>query len=329
MVQIDSLLHAGYHNPTTRPWQVERTLTKGSLMYPIFITDEADAKIAIPSMPNQYRLGVNRLEEFIGPLVAKGLRAVMLFGVPSDSVKDPFGTAADDPNGPVVLAITELKRLYPTLLVSCDVCLCEYTSHGHCGHLNEDNTINNTASVKRLAEVAVNYAKAGADNVAPSDMMDGRIRAIKQGLHDAGLSHRVSLMAYSAKYASALYGPFRDAACSGAQFGDRSAYQLPPGSRGLGRRAIQRDMHEGADMIMVKPAMFYLDIIRDAKELAPDHPIAAYQVSGEYAMIHHSANAGVFDFKTAVLESMASLQRAGCNLIITYFTPDLLDWLEQ
>ncbi|KAJ2011430.1 Aminolevulinate dehydratase, partial [Coemansia sp. S610] len=202
-----------------------------------------------------------------------------------------------------------------------------YTSHGHCGHLNEDNTINNEASVRRIAEVAVNYAKAGADNVAPSDMMDGRMRAIKQGLLDAGLSHRVSLMAYSAKYASALYGPFRDAACSGAQFGDRSAYQLPPGSRGLGRRAIERDVREGADIIMVKPAMFYLDIIRDAKELAPDHPIAAYQVSGEYAMIHHAASAGVFNLKTAVLESMASLQRAGCSLILTYFTPELLEWL--
>ncbi|KAI8324127.1 tetrapyrrole biosynthesis porphobilinogen synthase [Martensiomyces pterosporus] len=328
MVEIDSLLHAGYHNPVQRPWQVERTLTKGAFMYPIFITDEKDSLIPIPSMPNQSRIGVNRLEEVIAPLVAKGLKSIMLFGVPSDKVKDPYGTAADDPEGPVIQAIKLLKSKFPGLLVSCDVCLCEYTSHGHCGYLNEDNTIDNTASVKRLAEVAVNYAKAGADNVAPSDMMDGRIRAIKQGLHDAGLGHRVSLMAYSAKYSSALYGPFRDAACSGAQFGDRSAYQLPPGSRGLGRRAIQRDVREGADMIMVKPAMFYLDIIRDAKELAPDHPIAAYQVSGEYAMIHHSAKAGVFDFKTAVLESMTSLQRAGCNLIITYFTPELLEWLD-
>ncbi|KAJ2065825.1 Aminolevulinate dehydratase [Coemansia sp. S146] len=328
MVHIDSLLHAGYHNPVQRPWQVERTLTKGSLMYPIFITDEADSLIPIPSMPNQNRIGVNRLEEVIAPLVQKGLRAVMLFGVPNDSVKDALATAADDPAGPVILAIKLLKAKFPALLVSCDVCLCEYTSHGHCGHLNEDNTINNEASVRRLAEVAVNYAKAGADNVAPSDMMDGRMRAIKQGLLDAGLSHRVSLMAYSAKYASALYGPFRDAACSGAKFGDRAAYQLPPGSRGLGRRAIERDMREGADIIMVKPAMFYLDIIRDAKELAPDHPIAAYQVSGEYAMIHHAASAGVFNLKTAVLESMASLQRAGCSLILTYFTPELLEWLD-
>ncbi|KAI7834259.1 tetrapyrrole biosynthesis, porphobilinogen synthase [Kickxella alabastrina] len=328
MVEIDSLLHAGYHNPVQRPWQVERTLTKGTFMYPIFITDEDDALIPIASMPNQYRIGINQLEAFIVPLFAKGLRAVMLFGVPNDSVKDEFGTAADSPNGPVIQAIKLLKSKFSGLLVSCDVCLCEYTSHGHCGYLNADHTIDNTASVKRIAEVAVNYAKAGADNVAPSDMMDGRMRAIKQGLLDAGLSHRVSLMAYSAKYASALYGPFRDAACSGAQFGDRSAYQLPPGSRGLGRRAIERDMREGADIIMVKPAMFYLDIIRDAKELAPDHPIAAYQVSGEYAMIHHAATAGVFDLKTAVLESMTSLQRAGCNLILTYFTPELLEWLD-
>ncbi|KAJ2725348.1 Aminolevulinate dehydratase [Coemansia sp. Benny D115] len=275
MVEIDSLLHAGYHNPAQRPWQVERTLTKGALMYPIFITDEPDALIPIASMPNQYRIGINRLEAFMAPLVAKGLRATMLFGVPNDSVKDEFGTAADDPNGPVMLAIKLLKTKFPSLLVSCDVCLCEYTSHGHCGHLNSDHTIDNAASVRRLAEVAVNYAKAGADN-----------------------------------------------------FGDRSAYQLPPGSRGLGRRAIQRDVREGADIIMVKPAMFYLDIIRDAKELAPDHPIAAYQVSGEYAMLHHAAAAGVFDLKTAVLESMTSLQRAGCNLILTYFTPELLEWLD-
>ncbi|KAJ1815312.1 Aminolevulinate dehydratase [Coemansia sp. RSA 2599] len=328
MVEINSLLHAGYHNPAQRPWQIERTLTKSALMYPIFITDEKDSLIPIPSMPNQYRIGINRLEAFIQPLVAKGLRAVMLFGVPNDSVKDEFGTAADDPEGPVIQAIELLKSKFPALLVSCDVCLCEYTSHGHCGHLNSDHTINNEASVRRLAEVAVNYAKAGADNVAPSDMMDGRMRAIKQGLLDAGLSHRVSLMAYSAKYASALYGPFRDAACSGAKFGDRSAYQLPPGSRGLGRRAIERDVSEGADIIMVKPAMFYLDIVRDAKEIAPNHPIAAYQVSGEYAMIHHAAAAGVFDLKTAVLESMISLQRAGCSLILTYFTPELLEWLD-
>ncbi|KAJ2800812.1 Aminolevulinate dehydratase [Coemansia helicoidea] len=328
MVEIDSLLHAGYHNPAQRPWQAERTLTKAVLMYPIFITDERDSVIPIPSMPGQSRIGVNRLEAFLAPLVAKGLRAVMLFGVPNDSVKDAYGTAADDPEGPVIQAIQAIKAAFPALLVSCDVCLCEYTSHGHCGHLFPDNTIDNAASVRRLAEVAVNYARAGADNVAPSDMMDGRMRAIKQGLIDAGLSHRVSLMAYSAKFASALYGPFRDAACSGARFGDRAAYQLPPGSRGLGRRAIERDVREGADIIMVKPATFYLDVIRDAKEIAPNHPVAAYQVSGEFAMLHHAAAAGVFDLKAAVLENMACLQRAGCSLIITYFTPELLDWLD-
>ncbi|KAJ1733523.1 Aminolevulinate dehydratase [Coemansia biformis] len=328
MVEVDSLLHAGYHNPAQRPWQAERVLTKAALMYPIFITDERDALVPIPSMPGQFRIGTGRLEAFIAPLVAKGLCAVMLFGVPNDSVKDAVGSAADDPEGPVIQAIRVLKAAFPALLVSCDVCLCEYTSHGHCGHLFPDNTIDNAASVRRLAEVAVNYARAGADNVAPSDMMDGRMRAIKQGLIDAGLSHRVSLMAYSAKFASALYGPFRDAACSGARFGDRAAYQLPPSSRGLGRRAIERDVREGADIIMVKPATFYMDIIRDAKEIAPNHPIAAYQVSGEFAMLHHAAAAGVVDLKTAVLESMTCLQRAGCSLILTYFTPELLDWLE-
>ncbi|KAJ2783941.1 Aminolevulinate dehydratase [Coemansia javaensis] len=328
MVSVDSLLHSGYHHPVLRPWQAERMPSKAALMYPIFITDERDALIPIPSMPNQCRIGVARLEAFLAPLVAKGLRAVMLFGVPSESAKDALGTAADDPQGPVIQAIGVIKAAFPALLVSCDVCLCEYTSHGHCGHLNPDNTIDNAASVRRLAEVAVSYARAGADNVAPSDMMDGRMRAIKQGLVDAGLSDRVSLMAYSAKFASALYGPFRDAACSGARFGDRSAYQLPPASRGLGRRAIERDVREGADIILIKPASFYMDVIRDAKEIAPNHPVAAYQVSGEYAMLHHAASAGVFDLKTAVLENITGLHRAGCSLILTYFTPELLDWLE-
>ncbi|KAJ1729818.1 Aminolevulinate dehydratase [Coemansia biformis] len=259
---------------------------------------------------------------------AKGLRAAKLFGVPNDSVKDAVGCAADDPEDPVIRAIRVLKTAFPALLVSCDICLCEYTSHGHCGHLLPDNTIDNAASVRRLAEVAVNYARAGADNVAPSDMMDGRMRAIKQGLIDAGLGHCVSLMAYGAKFASALYGPFRDAACSGARIGNRAAYQLPPGSRGLGRRAIERDVREGADIIMVNPATFCLDIIRGAEAIAPNHPIAAYQVSGEFAMLHHAAAAGGVDLETAVLESMICLQRAGCSLILTYFTPELLDWLE-
>jgi len=252
---------------------------------------------------------------------------VILFGVPFNCVKDGRGTPADDPSGPVILAIKKLRSLFPALYIACDVCLCEYTDHGHCGLLNSDGTINTEPSVARIAQVAVNYAKAGAHCVAPSDMMDGRVKAIKKGLIDAGFGNKCTLMSYSAKFASSLYGPFRDAAGSAPSFGDRKCYQLPPAARGLARRAIQRDTVEGADIIMVKPSLPYLDIISDAAELAPDHPIACYQVSGEFAMVHAGAAAGVYDLRTMAFESVDGMIRAGATLILTYFTPDFLDWL--
>lgn len=209
-VNISSLLHAGYAHPTSRAWQSQsRNLTKSMFMYPIFICDEPDAAKDLSSMPGQKRWGVNQLAAFLGPLVQKGLGSVILFGVPEKKPKDPSGTLADDPDGPVIQAIKTIKKSFPQLYVACDVCLCEYTSHGHCGILNPDGSINNTPSVQRLAQVAVNYARAGADCVAPSDMMDGRVRAIKQALADANLGSRTTLMAYSAKFASSLYGPFR------------------------------------------------------------------------------------------------------------------------
>lgn len=207
--------------------------------------------------------------------------------------------------------------------------MCEYTSHGHCGILREDGTIIREESVRRLAAIAVNYAKAGAHSVAPSDMVDGRILAIKRGLLDAGLAHRCLLMSYSAKFSGNLYGPFRDAAGSAPSFGDRKCYQLPAGGRGLARRAIIRDLAEGADAIMVKPSTFYLDIISDAKELARDVPICTYQVSGEYAMLHAAAEKGVVDLKTIAFEAAYGCLRAGATLVITYFTPDFLDWLDE
>jgi len=221
----------------------------------------------------------------------------------------------------------KLHELYPSLYIACDVCLCEYSDHGHCGLLHEDGTINTSPSVDRIAEVAVNYARAGANCVAPSDMMDGRVKAIKRGLIDAGLGNKCTLMSYSAKFASSLYGPFRDAAGSAPFFGNRKCYQLPPTARGLARRAIQRDAVEGADIIMVKPAMPYLDIIADAAQLTPDHPISCYQVSGEFAMIHAGAAAGVYDLKTMAFESVEGMVRAGATLILSYFTPNFLDWL--
>jgi porphobilinogen synthase len=296
-------------------------------MYPIFITDDPNASVPIPTLPGQHRWGVNKLQNFLGPLVRRGLQSVILFGVPLDCVKDIRGSPADDPQGPVILAIQTLRKLFPSLYIAADVCLCEYTDHGHCGLLNSDGTIDTMPSVERIAEVAVNYAKAGAHCVAPSDMMDGRVKAIKRGLIDAGLGNKATLMSYSAKFASSLYGPFRDAAGSAPAFGDRKCYQLPPAAKGLARRAMQRDMNEGADIIMVKPALPYLDIISDAAELARDHPIACYQVSGEFAMIHAGAVAGVYDLRAMAFETAESMVRAGATLILSYFTPDFLEWL--
>lgn len=298
-------------------------------MYPIFITDDENAALDLSSMPGQKRWGVNRLEEFLGPLVKKGLKSVILFGVPEKKEKDDKGTLADDPEGPVIQAIRKLRTLFPDLYIACDVCLCEYTSHGHCGILFDDGTINNPPSVARLAQVAVNYARAGAHCVAPSDMMDGRVRAIKQGLADAGYGGKVSLMAYSAKFASSLYGPFRDAVASAPSFGDRKCYQLPPSARGLARRAIVRDVNEGADIVMVKPTLPYLDILSEArKELCPDLPLACYQVSGEFAMIHAGARAGVYELRRMAFETAESMVRAGATIMLSYFTPEFLDWLD-
>lgn len=298
------------------------------LIYPLFITDNPDEITPIPSLPNQSRLGLNKVVPYLTPLVEKGLKSVILFGVPlAPSAKDALGTAADDPQGPVIQAIRLLRRKFPTLYITADVCLCEYTSHGHCGILRDDGSLNNAMSVERISDVAMAYAHAGAHCVAPSDMNDGRIRAIKLKLIEDGLSHQVTLMSYAAKFSGCLYGPFRDAAGSCPSFGDRKCYQLPPGGRGLARRAIVRDIGEGADIIMVKPASSYLDIISDAKEIAKDMPVAAYQVSGEFAMIHAGAKAGVFDLKTMAFESTEGILRAGAGIVVSYFTPEFLDWL--
>lgn len=346
---ISSQLHAGYSHPLSRAWQAERQLTKvltgpappkifrviltfhssqSMLIYPLFITDNPDEVTPIPSLPNQSRLGLNKIVPFLTPLVQKGLRSVILFGVPlAPSAKDALGTAADDPEGPVIQAIQVIRRHFPSIFIVADVCLCEYTSHGHCGILRDDGSLNNAMSVERISDVAMAYANAGAHCVAPSDMNDGRIRAIKLKLIESGLSHQVNLMSYAAKFSGCLYGPFRDAAGSCPSFGDRKCYQLPPGGRGLARRAIARDINEGADIIMVKPASSYLDIISDAKEIAKDMPIAAYQVSGEYAMIHAGAKAGVFYLKTMAFESTEGILRAGAGIVVSYFTPEFLDWL--
>ncbi|CAE6533097.1 unnamed protein product [Rhizoctonia solani] len=328
-MEISSVLQGGYHHPLAREWQSRRSLTKAMFMYPIFITDDPQAEVEIASLPGQKRWGVDRLEEFLGPLVKKGLKSVILFGVPLNCTKDEHGGPADDPDGPVILAIKKLKSLFPELYIAADVCLCEYTSHGHCGYLLPGTrTIDQAPSAERIGNVALAYARAGAHCVAPSDMMDGRIAGIKRKLIDAGLANQCTLMSYSAKFASGLYGPFREAAGSVPNFGDRKCYQLPPNARGLAQRAITRDINEGADIIMVKPALPYLDILADAQRIAPSHPLACYQVSGEYAMVVAGANAGVYDLKTMAFETCESMVRAGATLILSYFTPQFLDWLE-
>lgn len=325
---ISSQLHGGYSHPLARAWQAERQLTKSMLIYPLFISDIEDEETLIPSLPGQCRRGIKKLVPFLAPLVRKGLASVILFGVPiAPNAKDALGTAADDPHGPVMSSIRLLRKQFPSLFIVADVCLCEYTSHGHCGILRDDGSLNNQLSVDRVSDVAIAYAQAGAHCVAPSDMNDGRIRAIKLKLIEEGIAHKVVLMSYAAKFSGCLYGPFRDAAGSCPSFGDRKCYQLPPGGRGLARRAIHRDIGEGADIIMVKPASQYLDIISDAKEIGRDLPIAAYQVSGEYAMIYAAAKAGVFDLKTMAFEAAEGILRAGATIIVSYFTPEFLDWL--
>ncbi|XP_040487687.1 delta-aminolevulinic acid dehydratase isoform X1 [Ursus maritimus] len=329
-MQPQSVLHSGYFHPLLRAWQAAATpLSASNLIYPIFVTDVPDDVQPIDSLPGVARYGVNRLEEMLKPLVEEGLRCVLVFGVPSRVPKDERGSAADSEDSPAIEAIRLLRKTFPSLLVACDVCLCPYTSHGHCGLLSKNGAFQAEESRQRLAEVALAYAKAGCQVVAPSDMMDGRVEAIKEALMAHGLGNRVSVMSYSAKFASCFYGPFRDAAQSSPAFGDRRCYQLPPGARGLALRAVARDVREGADMLMVKPGMPYLDIVREVKDKHPELPLAVYHVSGEFAMLWHGSRAGAFDLKAAVLEVMTAFRRAGADVIITYYTPQLLQWLKE
>ncbi|XP_075159979.1 porphobilinogen synthase [Haematobia irritans] len=324
---MDKKLHSGIHHPTLRLLQESGCeITPHNLMYPVFVVCDDDALQPIGSMPGQSRMGINKLKEHLEPLVAKGLSSILIFGVVECDMKDDQATNADSEKNPVVKALPLLRKWFPNLLLACDVCLCPYMSHGHCGVLDECG-LRNDESIARLAQVAVAYARAGAHIVAPSDMMDNRIKAIKEGLIEAKLENRVSVLSYSAKFASNFYGPFRDAAKSAPAFGDRRCYQLPSGSKGLAMRAVQRDVTEGADMLMVKPGMPYLDILRQTKDTFPSHPLYVYQVSGEYAMLFYAHMHGAFELKDALMESMKGFRRAGADCIITYFTPKILDIL--
>jgi len=304
----------------------ETDVRAGQFVLPLFVTEAeggAGGREAIATMPGVERLSLAAVVAEAQEVAALGIAAVMLFGLPAE--KDEHGSGAWDPEGVVQLAIQAIKRAVPELLVITDVCLCEYTDHGHCGVLREDATVDNDATLELLARTAVSHARAGADLVAPSDMMDGRVRAIREELDGEGFSD-TPILAYSAKFASAFYGPFREAADSAPAFGDRRGYQLDPAN---GREAVREallDVQEGADMVMVKPALAYGDLIREVKR-ATRLPVAAYNVSGEYAMVKAAAAAGYLDERATVLEILTSLRRAGADTIITYHAKDAARWL--
>ncbi|XP_015596742.1 delta-aminolevulinic acid dehydratase [Cephus cinctus] len=328
-VKAKHTLHSGIFHPLLRKWQSPNVeITANNLMYPIFVLDDPNGKDPIDSMPGVHRYGINQIKILLEPLIAKGLQSILLFGVPNKLEKDKNATNADSMKNPIIQVLPLLRKEFPHLIIACDVCLCAYTEHGHCGILNSDGTINNKESIKRIAEVAVAYAKTGAQIIAPSDMMDGRIGSIKSGLAAAGLSNKVAVLSYAVKFASGFYGPFRDASKSAPQFGDRQCYQLPPGSNGLAARAAARDVEEGADMLMVKPGLAYLDVVRHTKDAHPEYPMFVYQVSGEYAMLYHGAQNGAINLESVLKEVLLSMRRAGADCIITYFTPLILDMLK-
>ena len=301
----------------------ETELTPSHLVLPLFVELGTDSRTAIEAMPRVERLSISHAVDEAGAAHALGVPAVLVFGIPA--AKDASGSGAYDDEGVVQLAVRALKEAHPELLVMTDVCLCAYTSHGHCGVLREDGAVDNDVSLELLAKTAISHARAGADAVAPSDMMDGRVGALRAQL-DAEDLKDTPIVAYSAKFASAFYGPFREAAASAPAFGDRRTYQMDPANADEAVREALLDVDEGADVVMVKPALPYLDVIRRVKE-ATRVPVAAYNVSGEYAMIEAAAAAGYLDRRAAVLESLTSIRRAGADIVITYHAKDVAEWL--
>ena len=302
----------------------ETVLQVEDLVYPLFLVPGEKVKKEIPSLPGQYHLSVDQAVLLAQEAWKLGIRSVLLFGLPS--YKDEQGSSAWDLQQPVQQAMTAIKKALPEMVVIGDVCLCEYTSHGHCGLLDGE-TVDNDPTLALLAKVAVSQAQAGADIVAPSDMMDGRVQALREALDDAGFA-QVSIMSYAVKYASAYYGPFRDAADSAPQFGDRRSYQMDPANAREALREAALDVEEGADFLMVKPALAYLDIVRQIKDTYL-LPLATYNVSGEYAMVKAAAQQGWIDEKKIVLETLVSMKRAGADIIITYHAMDAAKWLQE
>jgi porphobilinogen synthase len=299
---------------TMRRMVRETALSVNDFIYPLFVRASQGLKKPIPSMTDCFHYSPDRIAEETAQVADLGIPAVLLFGLPAH--KDEKGSEAWAENGVVQQAIREIKKRTPDLLVVTDVCLCEYTSTGHCGVI-KDGKVENDATLELLAKMALSHAQAGADIVAPSDMMDGRVRAIRQVLECNGFDH-VALLSYAAKFASAFYGPFRDAAESAPAFGDRKSYQMDPANAREALREIELDIEEGADMVMVKPALSYLDVIRRARERF-DCPLAAYNVSGEYMMLNAAADAGLLDRDACMMEILTSIKRAGADIILTYF----------
>ncbi|GAA0333803.1 porphobilinogen synthase [Bacillus carboniphilus] len=302
----------------------ETTLSPSDLMYPLFVVEGEGKKNPIASMPGVYQISLDYLKEEMEEVVSLGIPSVILFGVPNH--KDEVGSEAYNDEGIVQKATRLIKEQFPELVVVVDTCLCQYTSHGHCGVI-KDGCVDNDPSLELLTKTAVSQAKAGADIIAPSNMMDGFVAAIRQGLDEAGYSH-IPIMSYGVKYASAFYGPFRDAAHSTPQFGDRKTYQMDPANRLEAMKEALTDMEEGADFLIVKPALSYLDIIREVRnEIFV--PIVAYNVSGEYAMVKAAAQNGWIDEKKMVLEMFTSMKRAGANIIMTYHAKDAARWMKE
>jgi porphobilinogen synthase len=301
----------------------ETELSVSHLVYPMFVVAGGERRRPIPSLPGIDHLSIDGAVEEAGVAHALGIPAVLLFGLPA--AKDDLGSGAWDDEGIVQLATRAIKAAHPDLLVITDLCLCEYTTHGHCGVLRSDGVVDNDATLELLARTALAQAEAGADAVAPSDMMDGRVAALRAALDDQGLSE-TPLIAYSAKFASAFYGPFREAADSTPAFGDRRGYQMDPANALEAVREARLDVEEGADVLMVKPALPYLDVIRRVKD-ETGMPLAAYNVSGEYAMVKAAVAQGLLDERTAVLEALTGIRRAGADIVITYHAKDVARWL--
>lgn len=308
----------------------ETSLSVNDLIYPLFVTHGTGIKEEIPSMPGVFHYSLDRLEEELAEINSLGIQSVLLFGVPEH--KDAEGTSAFAEDGIVQQATRWIKQRYPELLVVADTCLCQFTDHGHCGVVVQDAArgqavIDNDPSLELLARTAVSQAKAGADIIAPSNMMDGFVGAIRAALDEAGFEH-VPIMSYSVKYASAFYGPFRDAAHSTPQFGDRKTYQMDPANVREGIREAEADVMEGADFLMVKPALAYMDVIKALKENF-DLPLVAYNVSAEYSMVKAAAEKGWIDEKAVVMEMLLGMKRAGADILITYFAKDVVRWLKE